>query len=177
MSARSALRSATRAAHERVDAAFAAHDLAALPAYGRFLQAQAAALLPVERALGSAGADALAEAWDEHRRAPLLIADLAALELAPGPFVTPPAYASDAHLAGGLYVIEGSRLGGAVLRRQVPGAFPSAFLSARQAPGRWPRFVANLDRLLYSPQRVESAIEAALATFACFETAAGRGVA
>ncbi len=174
MNAHASLRAATREAHERVDRAFAEHDLTQPRSYGRFLQAHAAALLPLEVALAAAGAAAMIEEWDEHRRASLLTNDLAELGLAPAPAMTAPSLADEAELAGALYVLEGSRLGGAVLRRQVPPGLPAAFLGARQTGGRWTRFVASLDQMLYSPQRLDAAIRAALDTFNCFERAACR---
>ncbi|WP_395001560.1 biliverdin-producing heme oxygenase [Sphingomonas sp.] len=172
MTARAALKAATRDAHERVDKAFGAHDLATRAGYARFLLGQAAALAPIEQALTEAGAALLIEAWHEHRRAPLLTADLAALGLASPSPVPAPRFADEAELAGGLYVLEGSRMGGAILRRAVPDCFPSAFLSARQHPGRWTRFAASLDTLLYSPQRRDAAVGAASRVFTCFEQAA-----
>lgn len=173
MNVRATLKAATSDAHDRVDAAFG-HDLASRAGYAAFLGAQAAALVPVEQALEAAGAALLVEDWDAHRRAPLLAADLAALGLdLPAPQLAP-RYPDDPALAGGLYVLEGSRMGGAILRRAVPATLPTAFLSARQSPGRWNRFVASLDQLLYSRQRLDAAIEAAALTFACFEQAAKR---
>lgn len=172
MTARAALKAATREAHDRVDAAFAAHDLGERASYGDFLRRHAAALAPLEQSLDAAGARDLIEAWDEHRRAPLLAADLAQLGLTAPPSITAPAFASDARIAGGLYVLEGSRLGGAVLCRSVPPAFPVAFLSAAQSPGRWTHFIASLDQLLYERRQLDSAIAAALESFALFERAA-----
>lgn len=174
MTVRTQLRAATRTAHERVDAAFGIHDLTDRSAYARFLSAQAAALLPLEQSLTRAGAARMIETWDEHRRAPLLIEDLGALGVALPPPVAPTPITDDWELAGALYVLEGSRLGGAMLRRSVPAAFPSAFLSAAQAPGRWTRFAMSLHQLLDSPSRLDAAIATALATFACFEQAADR---
>ena len=172
MTPRLALRDATRAAHERVDAAFGVHDLTDRAGYARFLAAQAAAFGPVEQALGEAGAGRLIDEWDASRRAPLLAADIATLGMAEPPRITPPTYADDAALAGGLYVLEGSRFGGAVLRRRVPGGLPTSFLAARAAPARWAGFVARLDGLLDQTQSLNKAIAAAMQTFACFELAA-----
>ena len=175
MTARDALKAATQAAHDRVDAAFD-HDLANPITYVAFLNAQASAYLPVEDALTDAGAARLIANWDEARRAPLLAADLATLDCAPPRLIPPPDYRGEAAVVGGLYVLEGSRMGAAVLRRRVLPGLPTAFLSARAEPGHWSGFVASLDQLLYSPQRLDAAIEAASATFACFEQAANQVV-
>ena len=175
MTARAALREATRAAHERVDAAFGVHDLADRAGYARFLVAQAAAFGPVEQALGNAGAARLIEQWDQWRRAPLLAADLAALDLVDPPSIAAPSYHDDAELAGGLYVLEGSRFGGAMLRRSVPNGLPMAFLTASAPPARWAGFIVRLDALLDQSQSLNRAIAAATQTFACFEQAANEG--
>lgn len=172
MSARFRLKEATAAAHGRVDDAFAGYDLSDGTGYGPFLEAQAASLIPLEAALTAAGADRLVEQWAEHRRAPLLEADLAALGIAlPAPLAPPP-ISDDAELAGALYVLEGSRLGGAVLARRVLPDLPGTFLNACQAPGRWTRFAKSLDQLLDTPAKLEPAIATALAVFAMFEKAA-----
>ncbi|WP_309612022.1 biliverdin-producing heme oxygenase [Sphingomonas sp.] len=171
MTAREELKAATQAAHDRVDAAFD-HDLANPIIYVAFLAAQASAYLPVEEALTACGAARLIENWHDHRRAPLLAADLATLDCAPPDLIAPPEYRGEAAVVGGLYVLEGSRMGAAVLLRRVLPGLPIAFLSARAEPGHWTRFIASLDQLLYSPQRLDAAIEAASATFACFEQAA-----
>ena len=172
MSARTALKAATSDAHDRVDAAFAAHDLSDAASYGDFLQRHAAALGPLEQALADAGAGALIPDFDEHRRAPLLADDLRLLGLTAPPPLPAPRFASDEQAIGGLYVLEGSRLGGAVLRRGVLAGLPRAFLSAPQSPGRWAGFVASLDQLLYSRQRLDAAIAAAIDSFGLFERAA-----
>jgi heme oxygenase len=172
LTARSVLRSKTRSAHERVDEAFSRFDLADRRGYGDFLIGHAAAFMPMEDALTGAGAAELVTDWAMHRRAPLLRADLAQMGLpAPGP-VRVPDVQGEAELLGALYVLEGSRLGGAVLRRSVPPTFPASFLNAPQSAGRWTTFVTGLDQLLNTQQRLDAAVCAAVATFACFEQAA-----
>jgi heme oxygenase len=172
LSARFALRAATRFAHERVDAAFAGHNLADRADYRRFLAAHAAALVPIEEALTLAGARRLVDEWDNHRRAPLLLADLAILGAEPVVRLEPAEIRQEPELAGALYVLEGSRLGGAVLAKRVPSALPATFLSAPQAPGRWTRFAMSLDQLLDTPPKLAAAAAAALAVFRQFELAA-----
>jgi heme oxygenase len=172
LNARFALRDRTGKAHERVDAAFGRFDLTDRHSYADFLTGHASALLPLEEALTSAGAAGLTEDWASHRRAPLLLADHGALDVAPPPLVPAPDFADEAEMLGGLYVLEGSRLGGAVLRKAVPPHLPAAFLSAPQAPRRWTRFASELDLLLDTPSRLDAAVHAALACFACFERAA-----
>jgi heme oxygenase len=164
------LRAATRAAHDRVDALFAAFDLASRVDYGRFLAVQAAACLPVEDALARGGAEVLLPGWTASRRSPLRMADLAELDL---PVPAPIAFrdfASTAALAGGAYVLEGSRLGGAMLARAVPAALPRRFLAAGTRP--WKLLIARLDQLLASDAERRVAISSARDVFALFARAA-----
>lgn len=173
MSAHQALRAATRAAHDAVDRRFAGLSLDRPADYGRFLLAHAAAFLPAEQALTDAGAGSLIDDWDQLRRSPALHADLDALGLRPPPPAEPPAYADEAAVLGGAYVIEGSRLGGALLRRQVAPGLPRAFLDSVQPPARWRRLLALLDRALADRAAIARATEAALGTFALFRPMAG----
>lgn len=169
MTARALLRAATAAEHDRVDRLFGALDLADPADYRRFLAAQAAAYLPVEAAIDAAGGARLLADWPARRRGALLRRDLAALAVpvpAPEP---PPDLAGDAATLGAIYVLEGSRLGGALLRRGLPAGAPEAFLAAPQPPGGWRKLLELLDDCLYETARVESAVGAARRTFHCFE--------
>jgi heme oxygenase (biliverdin-IX-beta and delta-forming) len=166
MSAVQSLRAATAADHDAVDAAFGEADLGNPQDYGRFLTAHALALPAVEQALENRGAPPL------RSRTPLIESDLRDLGLsmpAPLPF-EPPATAAAAF--GMAYVIEGSRLGGGLLARQVGEGLPTAYLSATHLAGEWRGFLAELDRQADGPAWIEQAIEAAQATFALYRKAA-----
>lgn len=169
MSARTALRTATAKKHDAVDAAFARFDLTDPADYGRFLWAHALALPAVEQAL--AACDTIPAFAP---RAEKLAGDLAALGRAmPDPLpLAPPE--SEAAAFGALYVIEGSRLGGAMLAKQVPAGLPHAYLSAVHAPGAWRAFGETLDRAEKAggPGWIERAIAAAEATFDLYSEAA-----
>lgn len=162
VSARAALRSATRAKHDRVDAAFGRFDLTDRFSYGRFLTAHARALPAVEAAIAACEAiPAFA------RRTELLARDLAEIGLSmPAPLALAPPE-SEAAAFGALYVIEGSRLGGAILARQVSDDLPRAYLSAIHPPGAWRAFGEMLDRAgkTGGPSWLDQAIAAAEATF------------
>jgi heme oxygenase len=174
-SARAALRAATRDDHGRVDALFARFDLTRPADYRRFLAAQAAAHIPVEAALDRAGAGTVLPDWTSRQRADLLRADLAEAGGGPvAPYVAPN-FSGRSALLGGLYVIEGSRLGGAVLRRGLPPDAPARFLGAPTEPGAWRQFIATMDTLIGSPDEVAEAVAAAQAVFRLFERA-GRDV-
>ena len=168
---RASLRAATADAHARVDRIFTSFDLAQRAGYARFLQAQAAALLPLEQALEAGAAPRLAVEWTARRRGPALVRDLRAWDL--------PVPANDgvdpierpAAALGTLYVLEGSRLGGAVIRRTLPPEFPSAFL-APGPPGHWRTLLDALETCLPTHDLRSEAIDAAQAAFALFECSA-----
>lgn len=171
MSAHEHLRRETRAAHERVDARFSGLDLKDPADYRRFVALHAAAFLPLEQALTDAGAARLVDDWDAMRRTPELEADLVALGLPVPPRSSGPTFANDAEMLGAIYVLEGSRLGGAVLRKTVDPAFPHRFLAHPQPAGRWRALVALMERNLYESVQIDSAVQAALGAFAYFEEA------
>ncbi|TSH97882.1 biliverdin-producing heme oxygenase [Verticiella sediminum] len=139
------LREATRPLHEAVDAAFSAYRIADGSDYPAFLQAHAAALLPIEQWLEEQEVERLAPDWAQRRRSGALQADLAGLRsAAPAPIAWAGA-ADDAALWGTLYVLEGSRMGARFLARQVPAGLPTGYLRHGEAEPLWPRFVQWLD--------------------------------
>lgn len=172
-SARFALRSATAEAHARLDALFSTFDLTNPVDYGRFLQAQAGAFAPMEDALDAAGAALVVPDWPARRRAPALSADLASLGLPHPAPVAAPALRSEAAILGALYVLEGSRLGGALLVRTVPEGLPKTFLTPGN-PAAWRAFVTLLDERLSSRADLDTASAAAAAAFSAFAFSASR---
>lgn len=175
MSVRATLRAATRDAHDRLDAAFSRYDLSSVDGYRRFLSRQAAAHLPVEAALEAAGAGTVISDWPHRRRGDQLRADLADLgaetieEQVFAGFDTP------AEMLGGLYVLEGSRLGGAVLERQVSNGLPRRFLTQGSSLA-WRTLLDVVETKLTSPSEIAGAVAGARSVFACFEAAAHRDV-
>lgn len=174
-----ALRDATAAAHDRVDAAFAGFDLADRASYAAFLAAHAEALLPIEDALDRVHAERVIADWPARRRGALLREDLAFLRPLPDPCpAAAPAVALDlaspAAIAGTLYVLEGARLGGKFLARAVPADFPRAFLDSDQPGEQWRKLLDQLGSILYEASSLQSATAAALRAFAAFERAAQR---
>jgi len=162
------LRAATADAHERVDRVFSAFDLSTREGYGAFLQAQAQALLPLERALDAGAGPALALDWPDRRRGTALLADLAnlGLDVPSGETVAP--IGDEAEALGTLYVLEGSRLGGILLKRSLPEGFPAAFLA--EAPShRWQALLAGLEAALPTAALLARAITAAEQAFRRFE--------
>jgi heme oxygenase len=175
VSARAALRVATRADHERVDALYSRFDLTRVADYRLFLAAQAAAHLPIEAALDDAGAGAVLPDWERRRRAELLRRDLAEIGAEPLVAMPAPNFSGLPALLGGLYVIEGSRLGGALLKRALQPGTPARFLGAPAEPGSWRQLIATIDGSIDAPDEIAAATSAAQAVFRLFE-AAGRDV-
>src|ERR1700761_8880160 len=160
------LRAATRDEHARVDAVFSRFDLNRRDGYGGFLSAQARVLPGLEAKIAKAG---LWDAWAP--RTPFLSADLVDLGLAvetPSIEVDLP---TDAELWGALYVVEGSRLGGAVLAGRVSPDFPKRFLL-----GGGPGWLAFQDAMAGAPSFATATgpaelLAGARKTFAPFEAA------
>lgn len=168
---RSRLRAATAEAHARVDRAFSRFDLARRDSYARFLQAHAAALLPLEPALDAGAAPALGIGWEARRRGDALRADLAALGAEPPEAEDLTPITEPAAALGTIYVLEGSRLGGSLIKRSVPNDFPAAFLAPGPADG-WRALLAALEDRLADAALRDEAIAAARAVFARFERSA-----
>jgi heme oxygenase (biliverdin-IX-beta and delta-forming) len=182
------LRDGTAAAHDRVDAAFAGFDLTDRQSYAAFLRAHADVVWPLEASL--AGAQITPD-WEDRKRGALLKEDIAFLPspVRPQP-VEGPLFASDkldgaptfdrlgangdlSAIAGALYVLEGSRLGGRFLARQLPAGFPRAYLDSNQPPEKWRTLLDRIDAVL-GPAELGSALDAAHRVFAAFEQAAAR---
>jgi heme oxygenase len=161
-----ALRAATAADHEAVDAAFGSLALDTREGYTAFLAAHARILPRAERQLRPG---ALLPGWVGRTGA--LHADLAALGAEPPKELDWQAPESPAGRWGAIYVIEGSRLGAAFLARSVPPELPSAYLNSKHAPGAWRASLARLDEALRQGG-VAEAVVGARAMFDAFEAAA-----
>jgi heme oxygenase (biliverdin-IX-beta and delta-forming) len=171
VTARTALRSATADDHRLVEEIFSRFRLGSLPEYRAFLRALAAAHVPVEAALDRSGAQHIVPDWPKRRRTALICDDLAELgDRCPPP--EPERFLDDeAEVLGALYVLEGSRLGGAVLRRQVAPDLPQRFLGAPPLAGSWRGLSELLDRRLSDRQKLGRAIHMARQVFASFAAA------
>lgn len=164
--------------HDRVDAAFGRYDLSRRNDYSTFLLSHATVLPAIEEILEHAGIDLLLPDWDARRRRGALMSDLSALNLrAPAPFgIAPPE--GPAALLGAAYVLEGSRLGSALLLRQArAGGDPAiqgatAYLSHGQGEGLWASFLDVLETSGPARQSPAQVAEGARATFMAFEAAA-----
>jgi heme oxygenase len=163
---RQILRTATARHHERVDTAFAAFDLGDAVSYRAFLSAHARVLPAAEHAI-----DLPWDGW--MRRTPLLLRDLADLGAAPKPPPNGLPLLEPAAQWGCLYVLEGSRLGGAILAERVGSGFPRRYLSAGHGDGSWRAFLVALAAAGSADGAwIDAAVAAARSVFELFEDAA-----
>ncbi|MGJ5179950.1 biliverdin-producing heme oxygenase [Bradyrhizobium oligotrophicum] len=171
------LKAATEAAHHALDERLSQFDLTTTAHYRRFLQASAAALLPLEQALDQAGVGEVLGDWARRRRAEAIRADLADLggtivpiDLRGQPLDRPSVF-------GTLYVLEGSRLGAAYLLRVVTASADPIVRRAtrylRHGAGErlWPSFLSELAREPLTPDDEVRMIASARAAFAVFAKA------
>ena len=136
---RQTLRDATQHNHSLVDDAFAHYDLGQKDSYRLFLAAHARVLPAVE---GAIFAGSPWPAWKP--RTSVLFEDLAVLGAVPPPSPVVFTAPRDAEsLWGLLYVLEGSKLGGAMLARRVGEGLPKTYLAARDT--RWADFLSALE--------------------------------
>jgi heme oxygenase len=116
--------------------------------------------------------------WPATRLAPLLVADIGDLGRVPELPVVPDDLDTEAACWGARYVIEGSRLGAAVVERHlaaVLGWAPRRYFSAaaNDVGPRWTRFRAAAGGALARDDDVEEAIRAARSVFAALLVAGG----
>jgi heme oxygenase (biliverdin-IX-beta and delta-forming) len=176
---RKALREATAGAHDRVDAAFGRFDVTDRAGYAAFLRAHADVVSPLEAALPG---EQVTSDWDARKRGEMLKEDLAFLrETSPSQAsataeneVWPAVDWSLPAIAGALYVLEGSRLGGRFIARQLPSGFPRAYLDGDQRAEKWQQLLSRIDEILNNPSALKTATAAALDIFAAFERSALR---
>ncbi|MGF6391907.1 biliverdin-producing heme oxygenase [Pseudomonas plecoglossicida] len=177
-----ALREATLACHKSLEVRLPFFDTGFdTAAYSRLLQAYYGFHTPLEARLGT---------WQEPVRAktPALTQDLQALKLSASDIDTLPlcqalpAINDEASALGVMYVLEGSTLGGQVLKRAMaerlglrPGSGTS-FLDVYGAQtGRyWRDFLERLGQASTAPATKAATVQAAVDTFTCFENWLGQ---
>jgi heme oxygenase (biliverdin-IX-beta and delta-forming) len=172
------LRSVTAEAHARLDARLGAFDLTSLPGYRPFLEANAAALLPLEAALEAARVAEILPDWELRSRKAAILEDLARVGGGVAPLPTPGPFDLGGIL-GTMYVLEGSRLDARMLLNAVKRSADAEVLHAtaflRHGAGHhfWPSFLAVLESHAAADHEA-GAIDGAMQAFAMFERAAAR---
>lgn len=169
-SPRSALRAAAEA-HARLDGLLSTFDLARRPDYVALLLTQAPAFLAGEAALDVASTERVIKGWASRRRSAALLRDLAIRGLVASSAAPLPHFSTDAEVLGAAYVLEGSRLGGAMLVRAVGLGLPTACFAPGN-PADWRAFISLIDERLSSDVSLADAISATLVVFALFEQCA-----
>ena len=107
-------------------------------------------------------------------RLELLEADLFELDwpVAPVSHLSPGSLEGHAAWCGWVYVLEGSRLGGAVIARCIHSSLgdtvPCRFFGAAMAPDARNALQAMLERALEDPDQLEQAVAGARAAFAAY---------
>ncbi|CAN7514025.1 biliverdin-producing heme oxygenase [Rhizobium leguminosarum] len=145
MSLRSALRAQTADCHAAVDTLFGSFNLSRIEDYKAFLRAHARVVPSVEHALEDGRIGRLLPDWPERRRAHLLAADIRELDDRLPVLLPQPVLRCEAAVWGAAYVLEGSKLGGALLAKAVPDHLPSSYLSPQGPKGAMRLFIDRLD--------------------------------
>lgn len=174
---RERLKAATASAHRVLDEGLVHFDLTTTAHYRRFLQASAAALLPLEAALDQAGVDDLIEDWPQRRRSQAIASDLADFGAVPVPMDLPAPSLDRAGVFGTLYVLEGSRLGAAYLLRMVAASADprvrraTRYLGHGARQGLWRSFLSQLAQARTTADEEVRMIVSAREAFAMFAKA------
>ncbi len=170
MTFRNTLRDGTADYHDVVDDLFGRFDMTDPGQYAAFLTSHARALPAAEQALERGGISRIVPDWAERRRSHLLRADLESLGRPMPPPIDLADLSSTDELWGAAYVLEGSKLGGALLAKRVPHHLPCAYLRFQGPKGAMKAFMDRLDAAVPTDQA--RAIAAAVAIFAAFRSAA-----
>jgi heme oxygenase (biliverdin-IX-beta and delta-forming) len=158
------LRHSTREQHRALDAALSRYDLAQRNDYEAFLRIHLRALTELQSQWRNE------DAAEFDRLLSMIESDLGCRNIT----TTECSHrrtqeSAPAHAIGISYVIRGSRLGAALLRRRVPEDFPAAYLSAQIEPS-WRDFLEQLENYAQSakPAEIIEAIGGARMAFGVF---------
>ena len=172
---RDKLKQATAAAHANLDGKFSALDLNSVSDYRRFLEANAAALLPLEAMLEAAGVARIFTDWPERSRSAAIHLDLRRLGGNVSPF-DPVGPLDRNGVLGAMYVLEGSRLGAKFLLRMVAGnpliGPATSYLSHGAGKPLWRTFLLHLESEPVTPEDELEIVRGAHIAFALFAEAA-----
>ena len=172
------LKEHTRIAHQKVDLQFSRFELANPLGYRNFLEAHDAVLPHCERVLALSGAAWLIPDWPSRLRTLALEQDLRVMGGHASAGMAPMVVLAPAAVFGMMYVLEGSRIGGAVLAtRLCSNSGPhcrdaTRYLLHGKGIGLWPSFVAALNTAPQVLSDIDTVLASALRTFELFEAAA-----
>jgi heme oxygenase len=176
-SIRTLLRQATATLHEQLDARVMRMLAGGEPGYAAFLRGSAAAVFPLENALEAARVASILPDWELRSRRNALSLDLADLGETVEPIPPFTATDTDAFSFGILYVLEGSRLGAALLASRMP-KYPSEragmatrYLKHGAGQGLWPSFLEHLEAAQSVRSAPHEAVSGAQSAFAAFAAA------
>jgi heme oxygenase (biliverdin-IX-beta and delta-forming) len=176
---RDRLKQATAEAHRDLDAGLGVLDLNRLQGYRRFLEINAAALLPLESALETSGVAGIFADWPRRARRSAITADLLKVRGSALPLEGLPTL-SRKTMFGALYVLEGSRLGAKFLLRTVAASadpvIPSATAYLNHGAGQhlWQSFLRALEREPFSLADEADVMMGAGLAFSMFARSADR---
>lgn len=176
MGLRSELKAATQADHEKLDRLVSRWDLSHRDSYAEFLRLHSALIPPLEQWLERSGVESLLPDWLVRQRRGALQSDLAALSVQPLAPVGIELRPSLPSVAGVLYVLEGSRLGGKLLVRRVVSvseAVPAAFLEHGSGSQLWRSYLNWLDSQSFGPASRREAVTSARSVFDLYTATAG----
>lgn len=168
-SVRTYLRAKTATLHEALDRQSGGFDFATEPGRRAFLQFMLRGLSLLEGALERAGAAELLPEWPTRTRVHLIRSDLGVTAPVAGPLPPTLAFDGTAQIWGGLYVLEGSRLGARAIRAGAPDWTGCAFLTRTADDRFWPEFVARLERAEDAGAERDGMAEGASRAFLAFQ--------
>ena len=132
----------TRALHDVLDARATAFDLSTQDGLKAFLTFLHRGIAAIEAGLEQFRIGDVFSDWHSRKRADILAAEAGALSDKATPLLQ---FRSEPEAWGGLYVLEGSRLGARVLLNSSPFSKNSQFLASSAASSYWPEFLRYLD--------------------------------
>ncbi len=171
--AHACLRRETRASHAALDARLRTPALTSREGYVRYLRMNQACL-SIEPALVAAGIHAVLPDWDQRQRGPALARDMEDMGIVPLAPPLPRIESGTGALLGWSYVLEGSRLGAAVIlaaleAEGVPGPRDATrFLRHGLGVPFWRSFKTALSRIDHDEIAITHARAAARTAFGCF---------
>lgn len=168
------LRDSTAQLHQKLDAAFEKAGFLNAEHYRSFLTVHAMVVLPAEKWLEDFDLKDLPPDWPERSSSSRIIADLGNLGVAVPTAPELELRRTPAAASGVLYVLEGSRLGGALIGRKLTSGDrsndrPMRFLS--EPRGDWQPFVAWLNGRSWSGGEAAIAVESASYIFSLYSSA------